>query len=601
MINNNARGARLQAGVPYDDIIWYDVMGQPFGTASYFNAIVFGDANNIVDTKGAMAVQGDFVSSRGLSLAYGNDLKLTGTGYSPDLVRFLVGGDVAMQGPLVVIGHVVAGGRFRAANGSTYMIGKDGTSNQVQELTQLYQANNGSRYWRLSDREDHYLVSSYDVPRYIPANRIDADVSDFFEEARESIMDYKDCITGLTPNGSTELHFHEWILRGNDPNQNVFVIDVRPNGLLTKEIRFEIPESSRAIVIIRTGNNAHLQYGLWGAEELANRTLYVFEDAMNIYMEVPAAIWGSILAPQAMFHAHQTGGTVSGNAALGGFAVSPTSGFEFHLYPFIGGVVCEEQLPTPIPEPIPPMPLPTPRPEPIPPMPLPTPRPEPIPPMPLPTPRPEPIPPMPLPTPRPEPIPPMPLPTPRPEPIPSMPLPTPRPQPTCPPCDECPPPIIPIPCPECPQYFPVEPCPECEKCRPCPEYEECRPCPSCEECKPCPPNETVIITVPVPVPVEEEKCKHGCLVEPGVIFGCIWGCNCCHNHGWEVKLYKACGERKKLLHCVCIYGCGCFEFRVPYDDYYRLEVCPIGSNANAITCKPMLTLKNVGVKSLMLD
>lgn len=153
MINNNTREAKFQAGIPYDDIIWYDVMGQPFGTASYFNAIIFGDANNIVDTKGAMAVGGDFVSSRGLSLAYGNDLKLTGTGYDPKLVRFLVGGDVAMQGPLVVIGHVVTGGSFRAANGSTYMIGKDGTSDQVQELTELYQANNGSRYWRLSDRD----------------------------------------------------------------------------------------------------------------------------------------------------------------------------------------------------------------------------------------------------------------------------------------------------------------------------------------------------------------------------------------------------------------------------------------------------------------
>ncbi len=592
MFNNDAREARFQAGVPYDDIVWYDVVGQPFGTASYFNAIVFGDANNIVDTKGAMAVQGDFVSPRGLSLGYGNDLKLTGTGYSPDLVRFLVGGDVAMQGPLVVIGHVVAGRNFRAANGSTYMIGKDGSSNQVQELTQLYQAKNGSRYWRLSDRENHYLVSSYDVPRYIPASRIDADVNAFFADARESIMDFKDCIEGLTPNGTAVQHFHEWILRGNDPNQNVFVIDARPNGILNKELRFEIPEGSRAIVILRTGSNAHLQYGLWGAEALANRTLYVFEDARNIHMEVPAAIWGSILAPQAMFHAHQTGGTVSGNAALGGFAVSPTSGFEFHLYPFIGGVECGEILPSP-PENIP-IPLPTPEPEPIPPMPAPTPRPEPIPPMPAPTPRPEPIPPRPAPTPRPEPIPPRPAPTPRPEPIPPMPLPTPV--PTCPECEECPTPIIPEPCPECPEVRPAEPCPECEKCK---------PCPACEECKPCPPNETTIIIepipIPVPVPVEEDRCKHSCPVEAGVIFGCIWGCSCCHNHGWEIKLYKACGERKKLLHCVSIYGCGCFEFRVPYDDYYRMEICPVGANANAITCKPALTLKNVGVKSLMID
>ena len=550
MINNNGREARFQAGVPYDDIVWYDVVGQPFGTASYFNAIVFGDANNIVDTKGAMAVRGDFVSPRGLTLGYGNDLKLTGTGYSPNLVRFLVGGNVAMQGPLVVIGHVVAGGNFRAANGSTYMIGKDGTSNQVQELTRLYQANNGSRYWRLSDRDNHYLVSSYDVPRYIPASRIDADVSNFFEEARESIMDFKNCIVGLTPNGTATQHYHEWILRGTDPQQNIFVIDVRPNGILNKELRFEIPEGSRGIVILRTGDHAHLQYGLWGAEHLANHTLYVFEDAKHIHMEVPAAIWGSILAPAAMFHAHQTGGTVSGNAALGGFAVSPTSGFEFHLYPFVGGVVCGEQLPSTPPQPAP----------------------------------------------RPEPTPPRPQPAPRPEPLPPRPQPVPRPQPICPSCEECPPPVIPLPCPKCPEIKPAAPCPPCEKCK---------PCPPCEECKPCPPNETTIIIEPVPVPVpvlvEEDKCRKECPIEAGLIFGCIWGCSCCHNHSWEIKLYKACGERKKLMHCVNIYGCGCFEFRVPYDDYYRMEVCPIGANANAITCKPALTLKNVGVKSLLID
>ena len=579
MINNNGREARFQAGVPYDDIVWYDVVGQPFGTASYFNAIVFGDANNIVDTKGAMAVQGDFVSPRGLTLGYGNDLKLTGTGYSPNLVRFLVGGNVAMQGPLVVIGHVVAGGNFRAANGSTYMIGKDGSSNQVQELTRLYQANNGSRYWRPSDRDNHYLISSYDVPRYIPASRINADVNNFFKEAHESIMDFKDCIVDLTPNGTATQHYHEWILRGTDPQQNVFVIDVRPNGILDKELRFEIPQGSRGIVILRTGDHAHLQYGLWGAEHLANHTLYVFEDAKHIHMEVPAAIWGSLLAPGAMFHAHQTGGTVSGNAALGGFAVSPTSGFEFHLYPFVGGVVCGEQLPS----------TPPPRPQPAP---TPPPRPQPAPTPP----RPQPIPPMPEAVPRPEPTPPRPQPAPRPEPIPPRPQPAPRPQPVCPKCEECPPPVVPQPCPQCPEIMPSAPCPPCEKCK---------PCPPCEECKPCPPNETTIIIEPVPVPVpilvEEDKCSKECPIEAGLIFGCIWGCSCCHNHSWEIKLYKACGERKKLMHCVDLYGCGCFEFRVPYDDYYRMEVCPIGAKANAITCRPALTLKNVGVKSLLID
>ena len=81
-------------------------------------------------------------------------------------------------------------------------------------------------------------------------------------------------------------------------------------------------------------------YSMDLGEKKARNTLYVFEDARNIYMEVPADIWGSILAPQAMFHAHQTGGHVSGNAALRSFAVNARSGFEFHQFQFVGGIEC---------------------------------------------------------------------------------------------------------------------------------------------------------------------------------------------------------------------------------------------------------------------
>ncbi len=591
---NNARNDTVSyAGIPYEDINWYDVNGQPFGTASNFNAIIFGDANNIVDTKGAMAVGGNFVSPRGLTLGYGNDVKLTGTGYSPDLVRFLVGGNVAMQGPLVVVGHVVAGGNFRAAGGSTYMIGKDGSPNQVQELSSLYQAPGGSQYWRPSDRSSHYAISSYDVPRFIPAQRIRANVRQFFTDAEESISLYHHCLVGLAPNGTVTTQYSVMYLRGNDPVQNVFVIDARPNGTLNKELRFEVPEGSVSIVIFRTGPNAHIQYGLWGAERLANRTLYVFEDAANIYMEVPAAIWGSILAPQAMFHAHQTGGHVSGNAAFRTFAVGSGSGFEFHLYPFVGGVTCGEVSPAP-PEEIPvPVPAPVPTPPPAPaPIPVPTPPPAPAP----------------APIPRPVPTPP---PAPAPAPVP-RPVPTPAPAPECP---VCPPPVPCPPAPECPVCPPPVPCPPAPECPPPVICPECPPCPAPVQ---CPEQEVRIeyrpypVRVPMPCPTvhmrveyrvvpEVNPCKEECKIKPGVIFGCIWGCSCCGTHDFEVKLYKICDECKVLLYCEKVSCCGCFEFEVPYDDCYLLEVCAIGVSKKKENCKPILTLKNVGVSSLMVE
>lgn len=589
------------AGLPYDDINWYDIVGQPFGIASNFNAIIFGDANNIVDTKGAMAIGGNFNSSRGLSLAYGNDGNLTGTGYNPNAVRFLVGGNVAMQGPLVVIGHVVAGGRFRTARGSTYMIGKDGSAGQAQELTALYQADGGSKYWSLSDRGTHFAVSSFDVPRYIPASRIAADITGFFTNAQKSIGDFFDCITKLQPNGTVTEHYHEWILRGKDPRQNIFLVDVSPNGILNKEIRFEIPQGSRAIVVFRTGNNAHIQYGLWGSKNLANDTLYVFEDAKHIHMEVPAAIWGSILAPQAMFHAHPTGGTVYGNAAFGDLEVPASSGFEFHLFPFAGGILCntmtQPQASSPVQQPIT-LPeqvseqLETPRPEQmfetvqdV----IPRQMPEQI------------LNKIPEQTPTICPV------CPQPVPCPSCPTPAP-----CPEAEACP---TPAPCPEAEACPTPMPCPEakpCPVCVECPVQGETRPCPPCPSCPEAPapmlgPVRIQPIPIPIPIPCPEQvKCEK-CLVTTGCIYGCIWGCCCNNKHEWQVKLYKNCSEKQELLYCITINNCACFQFDVPYDDYYILEVCPVNVIASSHRhsrhkeiCKPMITLKNVGVANLMI-
>ena len=290
---------------------------------------------------------------------------------------------------------------------------------------------------------------------------------------------------------------------------------------------------------------------------------------------------------------------MSGNAALGSFAVAATSGFEFHSYPFVGGIVCGEDAPAPMPTPLPaPIPAPTPAPIPQPaPAPAPTPRPVPVP---APTPRPVPVP---APTPRPVPTPqPVPVPAPAQVPCPPCPkaeaCPTPAPCPeaeACPTCIECPPIQEPFPCPPCP---PAEKCPTCAEPEPCPTCPEERECPVCPE--PITRIEIAPIPIPVPIPCPEQECE-ACLITPGVIFGCIWGCSCCCNHEWEIKLYKSCGERKSLLYCIKICSCGCFEFKVPYEGFYHLEICPIDYGKNKWTCKPMLTLKNIGVANLVID
>lgn len=406
----------------------------------------------------------------------------------------------------------------------------------------------------VSDKGDHYVVPSYDVPRYIPASRIGADLPLFFQNARQGIEDYMSCIENLPVNGTVVDNIHELVLRGSDPNQNVFLIDVSPNGLLAKGLRAEVPDGSLVIIRLRTGSDAHLQYGLYGEESKADRTLYVFEDANNIYMEKSSDIWGSILAPQAMFHAHPTGGHVSGNAALRSFAVNAASGFEFHYFPFAGGLTCGE-TPEQQPEvsPAPPAPAPT-------------------------------CPPCPEPEPCPE------CPTcPEPEPCPACPEPEP-----CPTCPE------PEPCPVCPE---PEPCPECPACpepEPCPECPACPECPTCPEC-PDASTEYVVYPIPIPVPVEEPAACPECLIKPGSIMGCVWGCCCCRTHEWDVKLFKVCDDTKRMLFCQRIVGYGCFEFKVPYEGCYLIMVCPAGRTLFGSSCKPIVTLKNIGVSNFMLE
>ena len=620
--------AMESAGLPYDNINWYNIEGQPFGLASRFNVIVFNNANNIIDIEGPVAIGGSFYSPRGLSVGFPRSSSNRRNDYSPDLVRFLVGGNVSMTGPLVVIGHVVVGGGFHAAKGSTYLIGKDSTTDGMNELKYLYQANGGSQYWTPTDKGDHYLVSSYDVPRFIPARRIGANLPRFFNDARESIGNYKNCIESLTPNGRVVDNNYEWILRGDDPVQNIFLIDVRPNGLINKGIRAEVPQGSTVIVRLRTGANAHLQYGVYGESSKANETLYVFEDASNIYMEKSSDIWGSILAPQAMFHAHSTGGHVSGNAALGDFAVNASSGFEFHYYPFVGGVICQAVAPTPVrPAPVTPTPVaPTPvRPAPVAPTPV---RPAPVTPTPVtPTPvRPAPVAPTPVvppklpereeqpipacpvcptcppatpcPTPEPCPVCPQPTPCPTPEPCPVCPQPTPCPTPEpCPVCPACPQPTpcpTPKPCPVCPACPQPTPCPipePCPVCPVCPKPTPCptpKPCPACPKPMPCP--------TPKPCPICQE-----CLIEPGIIRGCILGCCCGIVHEWEVELYKRGNDFKTFLFCVQIDDCGYFEFEVPYEGCYILKVRPSVNCRKTNRCRPIVIMKNIGVANFMID
>jgi hypothetical protein len=106
---------------------------------------------------------------------------------------------------------------------------------------------------------------------------------------------------------------------------------------------------------------------------------------------------------------------------------------------------------------------------------------------------------------------------------------------------------------------------------------------------------------PMQCPIQMPCCEcPDCLIAPGIIYGCVWGCDCCKPHEWEVSLYQICNDKKILLYCEKIDYCDCFEFEVPFEGCYLLEVCPPRFYRKSGMCKPIIELKNVGVSNFII-
>ncbi len=324
-------------GVPYQNLRWQEVEGQPFGVGAGYNGLIFGDLENIIDTEGAIAAEGSITSDRGMSVGFGRQGQ-PAIPYDPFAVRFLAGGNVNIAGALTVVGNVVSSGSsFHAGLGSTYLIGKSDNPDQSAELAALYAAN-GSAYWAPSDNGSHYVISSYDTPRYIPAGRLSADVPAFFRDARQSLSCRMDNIAAMAANGTTSALNSGLLLTGSDARQNVFDVTWPGDGSLVGPLSIDTPEGSLNIVRIHSDEVMNVSNGVWGSEAQADHTLYVLMDALQVNMQVAAAIYGSMLAPNTQWNANPSGGNINGNTVLAGLSVPEGSGFELHWYPFVGGM-----------------------------------------------------------------------------------------------------------------------------------------------------------------------------------------------------------------------------------------------------------------------
>ncbi|MDD3335782.1 MAG: choice-of-anchor A family protein [Eubacteriales bacterium] len=409
-------------GVPYDHVVWQTVEGQPFGIGAGYNGLLFGDLTTMVDMEGPIAVAGNVDSYRGMSVSFGRMGERT-IPYSATAVRFMAGGNVNVNGALTVVGNVLtAGSSFDVGTGSTYLIGKSGEANQRETLATLYAAD-GSPYWEPAADNGYYIISSYDVPRRIPASRVNANIPAFFAAAKESLSCWLNAFMAMSANGATEPSEYGYRFRGTNADQNVFDLTWPDNESITGNLTFDVPDGSVSIVRIYGGSTLNLSTPLWGREELARRTLYVLMDAKTVNMTFPTAIYGSILAPDAAWLAKTTGGNINGTAALGSLWVQQGSGFELHWYPFAGGVsggeACVSGGTSETPSECPICPA----------------------------------------------------------------CPEAAPCPTCPACPD----TVPCPtCPACPDTVPCPTCPACPEAAPCPTCPACPTCPEAAPCPACP-------------------------------------------------------------------------------------------------------------------
>ncbi len=495
-------------GIAYDNVRWQDLEGQPFGIGVGYNGLIFGNLENMVDVEGPVAIQRNASSYRGMSIGFGRMGKQT-IPYSAKDVRFLAGGNTSIAGALTVVGNTLtAGNGFQVGSGSTYLIGKDGSANQRQTLAQLYAAN-GSPYWEPADRGLSYVISSYDVPRRIPAARVNANVPAFFSDARASLDKWQSAFAGMTANGKTAPGEYGYIFTGTDASQNVFDLTWPAGGSVTGNLAFNVPTGSVNIVRIYSGDEMSVSTPLWGREGLESKTLFVLMNAKSVRLSFPSVIYGSVFAPNTVWNAYTTGGSIKGNAALAGLWVQQGSGFELHWYPFGGGVgLVGGSVETPAEPESPACPA----------------------------------------------CPVCPAPAVCPECPPATVCPECPPVPECPACPVCP--VCPEPtvCPECPVCPPATVCPACPVCPEptvCPECPVCPPatvCPVCPECPACP------------------VCPE-CPVTSGVIAGCVIPSGQCL---WRVKLCDAATRQVLSIWQNC--GMDCFSFEANPSGTYALEV-----------------------------
>ena len=262
-----------------------------FGDLLDWTGVVLGDAKNIIDVEGTLAVGGNFNSTTGLSVnggAYGTHPAST------DNVAFLVNGNVNISGYGNVWGQTVIG----KENGNTYHL-----SNVTPSET-----TNGK-----------FTV---------------ADSSKYFEDASSTAYAVKASVEALPVNGECEVANGTYTFKGN-PDADTLVYNVDNSDISSYLFDFTIADGQTIVVNITASDKIKLKYGAFkingkmDPDYLRKYNRNIIINVVNsTEMEMTACeLYGILLAPNTDLTGR--GSNVCGTSILNG--LTGLSGFEIHL------------------------------------------------------------------------------------------------------------------------------------------------------------------------------------------------------------------------------------------------------------------------------
>ncbi|MED9968447.1 MAG: collagen-binding domain-containing protein [Ruminococcus sp.] len=262
-----------------------------FGELLNWTGVVFGNANNIIDVEGTLAVGGNFTSTRSFSLNSGAN---GANPASTEDVAFLVNGNADISGNGSVMGQTVIG----TAEGNTYRL-----SNVTPSGT-----TNGQ-----------YTV---------------ANTAKYFEDAKKTAYDAKAAIEALPVNGVCEAAYGVYNFVGN-PDAKTLVYNVDESNINSYLFDFNIADGQTVVVNLTSPDTINFKYGACRINgDMTQDTLRSYN--RNIILNVvnsteitmtSGELYGILLAPDANLNGDNA--NVCGTTVVNG--LTGTGGFELHV------------------------------------------------------------------------------------------------------------------------------------------------------------------------------------------------------------------------------------------------------------------------------